>query len=486
MIDAPDPSGRARRHAVSHAIDETHEATLRSWVTSANGDDTDFPIQNLPFGVFRRREPTGVSALVQRLESPRYLSGAAQRFDDARVGVAIGDQIIDISIASALGCFDDAPDIDLVRDATVACEAWSLNPLMALGRGPARALRVALSRALRIDGPDAPRARDVADRILVPMAEAEMLFPAEVGDYTDFYASLHHATLVGSLFRPDNPLLPNYKWVPIGYHGRASSLVVSGTPVTRPSGQRKGPDDAVPTVGPSRSLDYELELGVFVAGENAMGTPIPIGDAEAHLFGVVIVNDWSARDVQSWEYQPLGPFLGKNFATSVSPWVVTMDALTPFRVPRAGRAAEDPAPLPYLDEARDRAAGGLAITLEVALRTPLMRGSGLDAAMITRGSSAELYWTLAQLLTHHAMGGCPMRPGDLLASGTISGAARDARGCLLELTKRGAEPLLLPNGETRRFLEDGDEVVMTAWAEGPGFRRIGLGRCEGMVVAAGA
>jgi fumarylacetoacetase len=481
MIDAPDPSGRARRRAVSHAIDETHDESLRSWIPSANSADTDFPIQNLPFGVFRRTAAGGAAALAQRMESTRF-SHATDRFDDARIGVAIGDQILDVSVAAALGCFDDAPDADLVRDAVVACEAWTLNPLMSLGRGPARALRVAISNALRIDGPDAARARDLADRILVPMSGAELLRPADVGDYTDFYASVHHATLVGSLFRPDTPLLPNYKWIPIGYHGRASSVVISGTPITRPSGQRKGPDDATPTVGPSRSLDYELELGVYVAGENTMGVPIPISDAEAHLFGVSIVNDWSARDVQSWEYQPLGPFLGKNFATSVSPWVVTMDALTPFRVPQLVRPTDDPPPLAYLDDARDRAAGGLDITLEVALRTPAMRASAYEPAVITRGSSAELYWTFAQMLTHHAMGGCPMRPGDLLASGTISGAARDSRGCLLELTRRGAEPLALPNGETRRFLEDGDEVVMTAWAERPGFRRIGLGRCEGRVV----
>jgi fumarylacetoacetase len=481
VIDAPDPTGRARRRAVSYAIDETHDETLRAWVASANTEDTEFPIQNLPFGVFRRREASGAAALVQRMETSRFV-GAAQRFEDARVGVAIGDQIVDIGVAAALGVFDDAPDADLVRDAVVACEAWTLNPLMSLGRGPARALRVALSRALRIDGPDSARARDLADRILVPMSGVDLLMPVDVGDYTDFYASVHHATLVGSLFRPDNPLLPNYKWIPIGYHGRASSLVVSGTPIVRPTGQRKGPDEAMPSVGPSRALDYELELGVYVAGENAIGVPIPIGDAEAHLFGVSIVNDWSARDVQSWEYQPLGPFLGKNFATSVSPWVITMDALTPFRVPRTVRPSDDPAPLPYLDDARDRAAGGLEITLEVALRTPAMRASAYEPAVITRGSSAELYWTFAQMLAHHAMGGCFMRPGDLLASGTISGAAPDARGCLLELTKRGAEPLSLPNGESRKFLEDGDEVVMTAWAERPGFRRIGLGRCEGKIV----
>ncbi|MCU0646782.1 MAG: fumarylacetoacetase [Gemmatimonadaceae bacterium] len=464
-------------------LDETHDGTLTSWIGSANAPEADFPVQNLPFGVFRRRAPSGAASLVQRLEAPRYDSDAASRMGEARVGVAIGDQIVDLSVAAALGVFDDAPDGDLVREAVVACEAWTLNPLMALGRAPARALRVALSRCLRIDGPDAPRARDVADRILVPMAQAELLLPVDVGDYTDFYASIHHATLVGSLFRPDNPLLPNYKWVPIGYHGRSSSIVVSGTPVRRPMGQRKGPDDSAPSVGPSRSLDYELELGVFVAGENAMGTPIPIGEADAHVFGVVIVNDWSARDVQSWEYQPLGPFLGKNFATSISPWVVTMDALIPFRVPRAARAGDDPAPLAYLDDAQDRAAGGLDITLEVSLRTAAMRSSGEEGVVISHGSSAELYWTFAQMLAHHTMNGCPMRPGDLFASGTISGATRDARGCLLEMTRRGAEPLVLPNGETRKFLEDGDEVVMTAWAERPGFQRIGLGRCGGAIVA---
>jgi fumarylacetoacetase len=483
VIDAPDRSGRARRRAVPHVLDETHDSALRAWIVSANAPDAEFPVQNLPFGVFRRRAVTGVASLVQRLEGRRVDTEATTRMDDARVGVAIGDQVLDVAVAAALGCFDDAPDADLVREAAVACEAWTLNPLMALGRAPARALRVALSRCLAIDGPDAPRARDVADRILVPMAQVDLLLPADVGDYTDFYASVHHATLVGSLFRPDNPLLPNYKWIPIGYHGRASSLVVSGTPIRRPMGQRKGPDEAVPTVGPSRSLDYEVELGLFVAGENAMGTPIPIGDAESHAFGVAIVNDWSARDVQSWEYQPLGPFLGKNFATSVSPWVVTMDALIPFRVTRAARPDGDPAPLPYLDDAHDRAAGGLDVTLEVTLRTATMRANGEPAAPISRTTSAELYWTFGQMLTHHAMNGCPLRPGDLLASGTISGPSRDQRGCLLEMTRRGAEPLQLPNGESRRFLEDGDEVVITAWAERVGFQRIGLGRCAGVVTA---
>jgi fumarylacetoacetase len=482
VIDAPDAGGsRGGRPAPAH-LDETHDPRLRSWIPSADVAETPFPIQNLPFGVFRRRD--GEPARDRPDRPSRARVAGSGRFDDARVGVAIGDQIVDLAVAAALGCFDDVPDGDLVREAAMACEAWTLNPLMALGRAPLRALRVALSRLLRIDGPDAARARDVADRILVPIAKAELLLPCEIGDYTDFYASIHHATLVGSMFRPDNPLLPNYPWVPIGYHGRASSIVVSGTPVRRPVGQRKGPQDAVPSVGPTRMLDYELELGLLVAGGNPLGEPVPIAEAESHAFGMVLVNDWSARDVQSWEYQPLGPFLAKNFATSISPWVVTLDALAPFRAPRTPRAAGEPEPLPYLDDPLDRAAGALDITVEAWLRTARMRAEGREPVRLSRGTSADMYWSFAQLLTHHTMGGCNLRPGDLLASGTLSGSSPESRGCLLELTKRAAEPLSLPGGESRGFLEDGDEVILRAVAERDGHRRIGLGECRGVVLPA--
>ena len=429
--------------------------TLRSWVESAEDPATDFPIQNLPFGVFRRRDVR----------------------EPARVGVAIGDQILDVGAARDVGLLGDGA----AAAAAERCRQPALNGLMALGPRHWSALRRALTALLNADGDAFATVRrdpSLAARMLLPIGAAELCLPAVVGDYTDFYASLHHATNVGSLFRPDNPLLPNYKWVPIGYHGRASSLVVSGTPVRRPQGQRKAPDADAPAYGPSRLLDYELEVGAFVGPGNAQGQPIPIGEAERHLFGLCLVNDWSARDLQSWEYQPLGPFLAKSFATTVSPWVVTLDALAPFRTPAPPRPAGDPEPLPYLRQEGD---GAFDVTLEVRLRTARMRAAGQPAVPLTRGSFRDMYWTLAQMLTHHASNGCNLRPGDLLASGTVSGPTRDARGCLLELTRRGAEPVQLPDGETRTFLEDGDEVTLRGWCERDGARRIGFGECVGVV-----
>jgi fumarylacetoacetase len=357
---------------------------------------------------------------------------------------------------------------------------------MALGRPHWTALRQQVSLILRAGGTPNRYDLERAQRILVPMAEAELFLPAEVGDYTDFYASAHHATNVGSMFRPDNPLLPNYKHVPIGYHGRASSLVASGTPVRRPNGQTKVATDERPTFGPSRSLDYEAEVGVFVGPGNKLGIPIPIAEAESHLFGLCLVNDWSARDVQSWEYQPLGPFLAKSFATTVSPWVVTLEALEPFRTRLAPRPATDPQPLPYLDDVLDRARGAFDITLEVTLRSARMREQGLPGMRVSRSRFADMYWTLAQMLTHHASNGCNLRPGDLLASGTVSGPDAEARGCLLERTWRGEQPLTLPTGELRTFLEDGDEVVMRGTCEREGAARIGFGECRGIVVGATA
>ncbi len=442
---APDPT----------LADITVDPTRRSWVTSANSADTAFPIQNLPFGIFRR---AGTS-------------------ESARVGVAIGDRILDLPACFAAGLIDG--ETGDLRGAAVACTSATLNLLMAAGTAPRRALRRAIS-ALLADGA-AVHQRQIAEHALIAQSDAELFLPAHIGDYTDFYASVHHATNVGAMFRPDSPLLPNYKWVPIGYHGRASSIVVSGTPIRRPAGQRKGPDEASPTVGPSRSLDYELELGAFVSRGNAMGDPIALRDAGEHLFGYCLLNDWSARDIQSWEYQPLGPFLAKNFASTISPWVVTSEALAPFRAPLAPRAEGDPAPLPYLDDPADRAFGGLAVTVEVRLRTALMRDAGEPAVRLTQGTALDLYWTFAQMLAHHASGGCNMRPGDLLGSGTISGPTRESRGCLLELTMRGAEPLTLPNGQVRRFLEDGDEVIVTAFAEREGAVRIGFGECRGLI-----
>ena len=440
---------------VIHRADATVDPALRSWVTSANSADSAFPIQNLPFGIFRR-------------------TGTAEAL---RVGVAIGDCILDLPACVAANLIDG--DTEALRVVARACASPTLNALMACGTVARVALREAISTLLSNHAP--MHHQQIAEYALIAQSDAELFLPVQIGDYTDFYASVHHATNVGAMFRPDSPLLPNYKWVPIGYHGRSSSIVVSGTSVRRPAGQRKGPDDAVPSVGPARSLDYELELGAFVSRGNAQGEPIAIHNANDHLFGICLLNDWSARDIQSWEYQPLGPFLAKNFASSISPWVVTLEALAPFRAPLAPRAEGDPQPLAYLDDATDRALGGLAITVEVWLRTASMRDAGEPAVRLAQSSALDLYWSFAQMLTHHASGGCNMRPGDLLGSGTISGAAPDSRGCMLELTKRGAEPYTLPNGEVRRFLENGDEVIMTAFAEREGAVRIGFGECRGTV-----
>lgn len=436
-------------------LNETHDPALTSWVASANDPATDFPIQNLPLGVFRQR---GL------LEQPR-------------IGVAIGDQIVDLQSCLTLDLLGE-----LSPAVQAALRAPGLNQLMGLGPGALSALRLALSRLLR-SGSEVHRLFvGLAEAILVPQAEAELLLPAAIGDYTDFYASIHHATNVGSMFRPDNPLLPNYKHVPIGYHGRASSIVVSGTPVRRPAGQTRAPDAPAPTFGPSRSLDYECEVGAYVGIGNALGEPIPIAQAERHLFGLCLVNDWSARDIQAWEYQPLGPFLAKNFATTVSPWVVTLEALAPFRIPGPARGADDPAPLPYLRPPDDAAPGGFHLTLEVLLRSHRMRELGMPAVRLSRANFSDLYWTLAQMLTHHASNGCNLRPGDLIASGTVSGPTPDSRGCLLELTWRGKEPITLPTGETRAFLEDGDEVTLRGYCEREGARRIGFGECRGEIV----
>jgi fumarylacetoacetase len=428
--------------------------SLQSWVESANADESAFPLQNLPFGVFRTAE-----------------------IPVSRIGVAIGDQILDLSAAAGLDL--------LPATARSACQQATLNPLMAAGPAVWTALRARLSELLGADSCPAPL-RTQVQRCLVPQGAATMQLPAAIGDYTDFYASIFHATNVGKLFRPDQPLLPNYKWVPIGYHGRSSSIAVSGTPVRRPHGQSKPAEAGIPSFGPSQSLDYELELGAFVGPGNPRGEPIPLAAAAGHLFGVVLLNDWSARDLQSWEYQPLGPFLAKNFATTVSPWVVTMEALAPFRTAAFARPAGDPAPLPYLTDGNDAAQGGLALTLEVWLLTEKMRAANAAPHRLSSGNFSQMYWTLAQLLTHHASNGCNLQPGDLLGSGTVSGPTPDSRGCLLELTARGSEPLRLPNGEERRFLEDGDEVILRGYAERPGTRRIGLGECRGRVLPAQA
>jgi fumarylacetoacetase len=437
---------------IPHA-DETHQPDLRSWVESANDPETDFPIQNLPFGVFRRRGTT----------------------EPARVGVAIGVQILDVTAAVRTGAFAEDPDAGRAAN---LCAAPELNPLMAAGPLAARALRRALSALLRAESGAAPEAA----KALVPQVDAELHLPASIGDYTDFYASVFHATNVGSMFRPDNPLLPNYKYVPIGYHVRSSSIIVSGTPVRRPRGQtRDDSSGAAPSFGPTRRLDYELEVGAFVGRGNVLGAPIPIDRAAEHVFGLCLLNDWSARDIQAWEYQPLGPFLAKSFATSISPWVVTADALAPFRAPAFERPAGDPSPLAYLDAADDGARGSFDVTLEAYLASREMRDRGVPAMRLSRSRFADMYWTVAQLVAHHSSNGCNLRPGDLLGSGTVSGEMKGARGCLLELTWRGTEPIQLPSGETRRFLEDGDEVIFRGYCERDGWRRIGFGECRGVV-----
>jgi fumarylacetoacetase len=394
-------------------IDETHDPKLKSWVESANQERCDFPIQNLPLGVFRGR-------------------GGAR----PRLGVAIGDFILDLSewlSGENLGGYMGLPSIQR------------------------RDLRRQISTALAQGSPK---------RELVAQSQCEMLMPAAIGDYTDFYASIHHAQNVGSMFRPDNPLLPNYKHVPIAYHGRSSSIVATGTPVIRPQGQL-----GEGKFGPSKELDYELELGAFLGPGNAMGKTIAITEAEQHIAGVCLLNDWSARDIQRWEYQPLGPFLAKNFATSISPWLVTLEALEPFRVPSP---EHDVPVLPYLQQHQ---AGSFDITLEVWLRSAVM----MQPVLISRGYFKDLYWTLAQMVAHHASNGCPLRPGDLLASGTVSGPDKENRGSLLECTWRGTEPLQLPSGEKRAFLEDGDEVILKGYCVRDGFARIGLGSCRGLI-----
>lgn len=435
-------------------LDQTHDPALRSWVDSANAPGADFPVQNLPLGIL------------------------SHDGDGARPGVAIGDRVLDLRQARDGGHLDGL-------DAALAPALGErrLNALFALGRPALQELRGRVSDLVRTGTAAAARAqRD--PQLLLPMSRVTLHCPAEVGDYSDFYASIDHATNVGSMFRPDNPLLPNYKHVPIGYHGRASSVVVSGTPVRRPHGQTAARPEGPPTFGPSQRLDYELEVGAFVGAGNAMGTAIPLRESERHIAGLVLVNDWSARDLQTWEYQPLGPFLAKNFATSISPWVVTLDALEPFRVPARERASEDPALLPYLVDAQDVARGGFAITLEVWLSTARMREAGLPAERLSHGDFRRMYWTLAQMLTHHASNGCNLRAGDLLASGTVSGAEKSARGCLLELAWRGSEPVVLSNGEQRAFLADGDEVIVRGWCEAEGRARIGFGECRGTVLPA--
>lgn len=434
------------------STDVTHDPAMTSWVESANAADTDFPIQNLPYGRFRRK----VSA------------------EEWRIGVAIGDQVLDLKRVE-----EGIPWSDALQALLRPLADGDLNEFMKQPSSKRRMLRQMLSQALRSDSP----LQDALSSCLVAQSDIETSVPCRIGDYTDFYTGIHHATAVGKLFRPDNPLLPNYKWVPIGYHGRASSIVVSGQHFRRPQGQTKVPDADVPVFGPSRRVDYELELAVFVASPNELGDPIAMGEAEEHVFGLGLFNDWSARDIQAWEYQPLGPFLSKNFASTVSPWIVTMEALEPFRS-SFKRPTGDPQPLPYLDSAANRDQGAIDITLEVWLQTQAMREAGVEAHRLSQSNFGDAYWTVAQLIAHHTVNGCNLQSGDLLGSGTLSGPRPDQAGSLLELTQGGKQAIVLPSGEKRTFLEDGDTVILRGFCERKDARRIGFGECAGTVMKA--
>ena len=431
-------------------LNETHDPALRSWLASAHAANTDFPIQNLPFAVFRRKG------------------------EGWRGGVAIGDDIIDLAAVAKAGVFTG-----LAGEAASVGSENKLNALMAMGATAWSALRLAISRAMREGSPQ----QVAMSSCLVPQAQAEYDVPARIGDYTDFYTSIHHATNIGRQFRPDNPLLPNYKWVPIGYHGRSSSIVVSGHDIQRPLGQTMPPNASAPVFGPCKRLDIELEMGVFIGAGNAQGVPIAMSEAEDHVFGLCLFNDWSARDIQGWEYQPLGPFLSKNFASTVSPWVVTLEALAPYRVPFT-RPEGDPQPLPYLDSASNRAEGALDIQLQVDLQTAQMRTQGETGTRISRTSYRHAYWTVAQMVAHHTVNGCNLQPGDLFGTGTLSGPTLDQAAALIELTEGGKKPLQLSDGESRTYLEDGDTVTLHGWCEKPGAARIGFGTCVGTVLPA--
>lgn len=433
-------------------LNETHDVGLRSWEASANVNAADFPIQNLPFSIMRR-------------------SGTDEGF---RGAVAIGDFALD------LGRLAEA-DLMTGRaaNALASCKRPTLNDLMSMGSSAWSELRHALSRILRQGADEA----EVARSCMIPLEAIEYRVPAQIGDYTDFYASIHHATNIGRQFRPDNPLLPNYQWVPIGYHGRSSSIAVSGHAFPRPSGQLKPPEASQPILGPCKRLDYELEVGIFIGAGNQAGSAINIDSAQEHVFGLCLLNDWSARDIQAWEYQPLGPFLGKNFASTISPWIVTMEALAPFQT-AWHRDAKDPQPLPYLSSPNNSMRGAIDMQLEVLLHTESMRKHHQPPVALSHSNFTDAYWTVAQMVAHHTVNGCNLCPGDLFGSGTMSGPARGTQGALIEITQGGEQPLSLPNGETRTFLEDGDSVIMRAWCERDGAVRIGFGEVEGTVLPA--
>lgn len=431
-------------------LNETHHPDLRSWVSCANHPDTDFPIQNLPFAEFRRKNSE----------------------ESFRGGVAIGDQVLDLAAAQHL--FSGAAAVG-----AAACAAPTLNHFMSLGRSVWSALRLALSRGLR----EGAEEQGALQGCLIPQHEVEYSLPCTIGDYTDFYTSVFHATRVGSLFRPDNPLLPNYKWIPIGYHGRSSSIDVSGQTFKRPQGQIKAPDAAEPSLSPCQRLDYELEVGIYIGQGNALGEPVVLDDSDQHVFGYCLFNDWSARDIQAWEYQPLGPFLAKNFASTVSPWIVTNEALLPYRT-AFKRDVADPQPLPYLSSRKNSEEGALDIRLEVLLQTQQMRHHNQEPAKLSESNFVYSYWTVAQMVAHHTVNGCNLRPGDFFGSGTQSGPEHEQGGSLLELSRGGKEPVTLPNGEQRTFLEDGDTVVMRGYCEKEGAARIGFGEVASTVLPA--
>lgn len=433
-------------------LNDTHNPALTSWVESANLQGTDFPIQNLPFAVFR-------------------VKGSEQPF---RGGVAIGDQILDMLALKNAQIFDGD-----VQEAVSACAQEQLNDYMAMGKVAWSTLRAALSKALQ----SGSELESAVSACLVSQENAEYALPCTIGDYTDFYTSIHHATSVGKKFRPDNPLLPNYKWVPIGYHGRSSSIEVSGSDFKRPKGQTKAPTATEPSFGPCKRLDYELEVGIFIGSGNELGEAISIENAEEHVFGLCLFNDWSARDIQGWEYQPLGPFLSKNFASTISPWIVTTEALAPYRASWT-RDEADPQPLAYLESAQNRDAGGFDIQLQVLLETESMRKASEPAVQLSQSNFIDSYWTVAQMVAHHTVNGCNLKPGDMFGSGTQSGPNPEEAGSLLELSNAGSEPVQLPNGESRTFLEDGDNVILSGFCEREGATRIGFGKVEAVILPA--
>lgn len=434
---------------MTYEINETHDPNLKSWIESANHPDTDFPIQNLPF-CFYETKGKGSSPLP---------------------GVIIGNFVFDLFTLSS--------------DELTKRLNFPLDDLYKIALQNADFIKNLRKSLIEIFRSEADIKTQIeVKKCLLPLNETSFRLPFQIGDYTDFYCSIFHATNVGAMFRPDNPLLPNYKYIPIGYHGRASSIVVSGTDVKRPKGQNRADAEQPPVFIPCKNLDYEMEVGFFVGKGNNLGESIPIENAEEHIFGLCLVNDWSARDIQAWEYQPLGPFLAKNFATTISPFVVTMEALAPFRVPAFERDADDPQPLDYLNGETNKQFGGFDIKLEVYLQTQKMRDENIEPFLLSRSNMKDLYWTIGQMLTHHASNGCNLNTGDLMATGTVSGREKHERGCLLELTWRGKEPIELPNGEQRRFLEDGDEIIMRGFCEREGFRRIGFGECRGRILPA--